>query len=236
MNHPYLQNTLFINLNHRVDRLDHVKHELNKLGIGETAERFPAIRLAHGNVGCTMSHIKCLELAKERKYPYVFICEDDIQFTNPALFLENLQKLHDSSIYWDVLVVGGNNAPPFDPVNDFCVRVYNIQTTTGYIVKESYYDTLLTNYKEGIQKLLREPEKKKQYSIDIYWKSLQSTDIWLVLIPLTVIQYCDYSDIECCQVNYSNAMLDLDKKEMMAYFMKKQQEEQRMRQLFSMNL
>ena len=183
-----------------------------------------------------MSHIKCLELAKERKYPYVFICEDDIEFTNPALFLENLQKLYDSGLYWDVLVVGGNNAPPFQQINDYCVRVYNIQTTTGYIVKECYYDTLLSNYKEGIQKLLREPENKKQYSIDIYWKSLQSKDIWLVLIPLTVIQYNDYSDIECRVVKYESAMLDLEKKELMAYFMKKQKEEEQLRKMFFMGL
>lgn len=230
----FLKHTLFINLEHRTDRLQHVTQELYKIGVDQ-AERFPAIRTASGNVGCTMSHIKCLEIAKQRNYPHIFICEDDITFTDPRVFLTSLQKLHESNIEWDVLVIGGNNAPPFQPLNEFCVRVYNVQTTTGYIVKQKYYDTLLANYKEGINLLLREPEKKNLYSIDIYWKTLQSQDVWLLLVPLTVIQYYDYSDIECRVVEYGNAMLDLDKKAMIEFLMKKQEEE-KVKQMMKMNM
>jgi len=228
----YLKHTLFINLEHRTDRLQHVTQELHKIGL-HTAERFHAIRTTAGNVGCTMSHIKCLEIAKQRNYPHIFICEDDITFTNPAVFLKSLQHVYDSKMEWDVLVIGGNNAPPFQPINEYCVRAYNVQTTTGYIVKQKYYDTLLANYKEGINLLLREPEKKTQYSIDIYWKTLQSQDVWLLLIPLTVIQYYDYSDIECRVVEYGNSMLDLDKKALIEYLMKKQ-EEDRVKQMLNM--
>lgn len=207
----WLKHTLFINLDYRVDRREHAMEEFATLGIENTVERFPAIRTTAGNVGCTMSHIKCLEIAIKRNYPHIFICEDDIHFTNPQLFQENLTKLYNDQIPWDVLVVGGNNCPPYSKINDYCVRVFNIQTTTGYIVKQCYYETLLANFKEGVKLLLRNPDMKKQYSIDIYWKSLQMTHQWLVLIPLTVTQYEDYSDIEDRQVNYSSMMLDLDK-------------------------
>ena len=40
---------------------------------------------------------------------------------------------------------------------------------------------------------------------------LQYKDQWYCLLPLTVIQYADYSDIEKKVVNYENMMLDLDK-------------------------
>ena len=62
----------------REDRLKHAKEEFKKMGIN--AQRFNAVKLASGAVGYTMSHIKCLELAKERNYDQVFIYEDDITF------------------------------------------------------------------------------------------------------------------------------------------------------------
>lgn len=230
-----LKHTLFINLDHRTDRYQHAMQEFAKIGIEGYVERFSAVRTASGNIGCTMSHIKCLETAIHRNYPYVFICEDDITFTNPELFMENLTKVYNNSnIEWDVLVVGGNTCPPFQPITDYCVRVFNVQTTTGYIVKQHYYQKLLDNFREGVNHLLREPEKKKIYSIDIYWKSLQMMDQWIIMIPLTVIQYIDYSDIEGQVVNYSGMMLDLEKKALLEY-LKKKEEENKMKQFFTIN-
>jgi GR25 family glycosyltransferase involved in LPS biosynthesis len=221
-----LKNILYINLDHRTDRREHVIEEFKKIGI-EGIERFPAVKMGLGNIGCTFSHIRCLELAKMRDWDQVFICEDDITFVNPELFLSNLRKFVSSGISWDVLVIGGNNAPPFIPINDFCVRVQNIQTTTGYIVKKEYYDTLLSNFKEGVALLIREPDKKKQFSIDIYWKSLQSRDRWYLLIPLSVIQYYDYSDIEEKVMDYGKMMLDLDKRELIEMLRKEEEKKRR---------
>lgn len=222
-----IANTIFINLQHRTDRLQHISEEFKKINIGGTLniQRFNAVKTESGNVGCTLSHIKCLEIAKKHSYPFVFICEDDIQFTNPTVFLENLAKfyqLHKNGLEWDVLIVGGNTCPPFQQVSDFCLRVLNVQTTTGYIVQNHYYDTLINNFKDGLQHLIREPDKKKIYSIDIYWKQLQNIHNWFITIPLTVNQYHDYSDIEQRVVDYTNVMLDLEKKELLEYFRKQQ--------------
>ena len=65
-----------------------IKNELKKIGV--EGERFNAIKTKSGFIGCT-EYIKCLEIAKERKYEEVFICEDDITFTNPTI-LENLKN------------------------------------------------------------------------------------------------------------------------------------------------
>jgi glycosyl transferase family 25 len=234
-----LQHTLFINLEHRTDRLDHVVQELKKIHV--TAERFNAIKTASGNIGCSLSHIKCLEIAKQRDYPFVFICEDDIQFTNPQVFLENLDKfysLYKTGLHWDVLIVGGNTCPPFQQINEFCVRTYNVQTTTGYIVQKHYYDKLIDNFKDGLQRLIREPHNKKIYSLDIHWKQLQAVDQWFITIPLTVNQYYDYSDIEEKVVDYTQTMLDLEKKELIAFLQKQQEKEEkekRQKNMFNMS-
>ena len=179
LNH-LLDHILYINLEHRSDRLDHLRNEFVKMGI-TNAERFPAVKMSQGNVGCTISHIRCLELAKSRGWPHVFICEDDITFTNPSVLKNSLEKFVESGIDWDVVVIGGNNCPPYIPVADFCARVTNVQTTTGYIVKNRYYDVLLNNFRTGLENLMREPERRKEFSLDIYWKHLQMSDRWFMI-------------------------------------------------------
>lgn len=214
-----LNHVLFINLEHRKDRLKHIKNEFKQINITQY-ERFPAIKTTSGAIGCTLSHIRCIEIAKERNYPHVFICEDDITFTNAPLFKENLGKFAVSNIQWDVIIVAGNNCPPFvyhtlsDGNNaDYCVKVLNCQTTTGYIVNQHYYDVLLQNFREGLEKLMRNPDNKPEYAIDMYWKHLQIKDHWYLITPLTVTQYADYSDIENRYTDYKDALLDIDKVE-----------------------
>ena len=205
-----IKNCLYINLSNRVDRKEHVEKELAKIGI--QFERFNAIKLPNGAIGCSMSHLKCLQTAKEMGWSHVFVCEDDIQFLDPELFKNQLGhffKNHTDD--WDVLLVAGNNMPPYLPVDDTCVQVKQCQTTTGYIVKQHYYDTLIENFKLGIQYLMREPHKHTLYAIDKYWFFLQQRDRWFLIVPLTVVQRTDYSDIEKRMVNYKRTMTDLDK-------------------------
>jgi GR25 family glycosyltransferase involved in LPS biosynthesis len=203
-------NTLFINLEHRTDRLESVNKELAKVGI--TGERFNAIKTKVGSIGCTMSHIKCLEIAKERNYEYVFICEDDICFLRPDILKHSIQQFYENTtIEWDVLLIGGNNVPPYEKTTEYCIRVSNCQTTTGYITKKSYYDTLISNFRDSVKNLIREPANHREYALDMYWKRLQRIDRWYMLFPFTVVQLDGYSDIENRVVDYRGLMLDVDK-------------------------
>jgi len=204
------KNVYYINLEHRTDRKDHVTKELAILGI-KCATRFNAIRNQNGAIGCTLSHIKVLQDAQKNGLPYIMIVEDDIQFTKPELFKDQLNGLLQSKESWDVILIAGNNLPPYRKVNDFCVQVVQCQTTTGYIVKADYYETLINNMKEGLVKLMKEPHRHFLYAIDKYWFFLQQRDKWLLITPLTVVQRVDYSDIERRMTNYRKAMTDLDK-------------------------
>jgi hypothetical protein len=119
-----------------------------------------------------------------------------------------------------MLIIGGNNVPPYQKVNDYCVRVLNCQTTTGYIIKNTYYETLLANFKESSQQLMKNQTEqgKKQFALDIYWKRLQIQDFWYMIIPPTVTQYENYSDIEERNTDYKHLMLDMDKEWYFAQF------------------
>jgi glycosyl transferase family 25 len=200
---------MYINLERRPDRKMHVINELKKVGV-EDPICFKAIELENGALGCSMSHLKCVENAKKNNYDYVLICEDDVEFLDPPLFLNQLNLFFESNMIWDVLLIAGNNMIPYLPVNSSCIKIFNCQTTTGYIVKKEYYDKLIHHFKTGIQKFIKDPTNIS-YRIDKYWFELQREDKWYLLIPLSVVQKEDYSDIEKRVTNFKKYMLDYNK-------------------------
>jgi glycosyl transferase family 25 len=223
-----IKHAFYINLLSRPDRKQHVENQLKSIGIH--ADRFNAIKMQNGAIGCSMSHLKIIETAKSNNWEHVLIVEDDILFTNPSLFKNQFNKFLSNNKDFDVVLIAGNNMPPFTKMDDTCVKVSRCQTTTGYLVQQHYYDTLIKNYKEGILYLMKEPNNHRIYAIDKYWFKLQATDNWLLIIPLSVTQREDYSDIEKRPTNYSPAMLDLDK----VAFFKRQQELASLRNLYNL--
>jgi glycosyl transferase family 25 len=206
-----IKNAFYINLEHRKDRKEHVEQQLNNIGI--KAERFNAIKLDQGAVGCSLSHLKCLENALKNEWDHVLICEDDITFLNPSLFINQLNYFLENieTKSWDVVLLGGNIIPPYQNINKSCVKVSKCQTTTGYIVQKHYIPILIANIKEGVNNLIKNPTKHVFYAIDKYWFSLQQRDNWFLIIPLTVTQKPGYSDIEKKNTDYQNIMKDINK-------------------------
>lgn len=209
-----IQNTFYINLSHRIDRKEHVEQELNKIGI-LNVNRFEAINNENGAIGCSMSHLKILQNAISNKLGHVLIIEDDITFLEPEVFKKQFRKfmeLHGKQ--WDVVLFAGNNMPPYETIDNTCVKVTRCQTTTGYLVNGHYLRILADNIKRGLTHLIRNPTEHSIYAIDKYWFVLQGLGRWYLITPLTVIQREDYSDIENKITNYKNVMLDLDKEEL----------------------
>ena len=205
---------LYINLESRPDRREHLEKQLHAIGFPQQVyQRFPAISLENGRFGCSISHIKCLEIAKKNNWEHVLIVEDDIEFLDPELFKKQLNTFLASSLTneFDVLLFAGNVVPPYKKINESCVKVDRCQTTTGYLVRRHYYDTLIENIREGLNLLMKNPEKHVMYAIDKWWFQLQAKDAWYLIVPLTVTQREDYSDIEKKRTNYTRLMTDLDK-------------------------
>lgn len=222
-----IKNAFYINLTSRPDRKQHVEEQLRIMGV--TAKRFNAIKLSNGALGCSLSHLKCLETAKQNNWSHLLVVEDDIKFLDPELFKRQLNKFFVNHTNWDVVLIGGNNVPPYQKIDDTCVKVASCQTTTGYLVNGHYFDTLIENFRTGIKKLMENPESHFLYAIDKYWFNLQKIHNWYLIIPLTVTQREDYSDIEKRATNYTQVMTDLDKE----WFFKKQQQQQPQSNLIS---
>jgi GR25 family glycosyltransferase involved in LPS biosynthesis len=204
----------YINLDHRTDRKQHIENQLEQIRMTGNITRFNAIKNANGRIGCSLSHLKCLQMAKEAKWESVMILEDDILFMLPDKFVENANSFFSNKQNkWDVLLLAGNNLPPFETNDGVSIQVSHCQTTTGYIVKRHYYDALISNIKEGITKLMKEPEHHYYYAVDKYWLQLQKQDRWMLLIPIIVVQKPDYSDIEKKYTDYQRIMTSVDKSE-----------------------
>ena len=104
--------------------------------------------------------------------------------------------------------------PPYETVDETCIKVNQCQTTTGYLVNGHYIKKMVENIKMALSNLIRKPDKPSLYAIDKFWFTLQQSDTWFLIIPPTVVQREDYSDIEKKHTNYQNLMTDLDKEEM----------------------
>jgi len=207
-----IKNIFYINLETRPDRKSHFENEMKKLGW--SAARFNAIKHKFGALGCSMSHLSLLKYAKQHNLDHILIMEDDISFLYPEIFVKNLNSFLSSEKEFDVLLIAGNNMGPYEKINDYCVKIKKCQTTTGYLVKRNYYDILIDNIEQGVNYLSNNLNRLNDFAIDQYWNKLQLKDNWLLLIPLTVTQRPDYSNIEKRVINYNRVMLDLDKKEL----------------------
>lgn len=201
-----IRHAFYINL---YNRPDNVEAQLHQVGIA--AKRFGAIPYSPGHIGCSKTHLSILQMAKRHEWDYVLIVEDDISFLDPKLFIKQFNSFLTNHVDFDVVLLAGNNYPPYKRIDESCVQVTHCQTTTGYMVRRHYYSTLIANIEEGLSKLLLEPDHHREYAIDQYWGHLQRQGRWYLITPLSVTQRQDKSDIENRTTNYTHNMLDLDK-------------------------
>ena len=202
-----MENVFYINPEHRIDRKEFTENQLNALGW--KYERFNAISHKNGAIGCFLSHINVIKNAIKNKFDYCVILEDDVLFTDIANFNNHIKSILE--LEFDVFLLAGNvNKSAKKQVvdsNQNIFKISNVQTTTAYIVKSSYYERLLSNFIEGYKKLLKQPKLHNKYAVDIYWKQLQIKDRWLIKLPLTITQKASYSDIQKGYRDYESLLL-----------------------------
>lgn len=189
----------YINLAHRTDRKEELERQFSGVTDTVSLERFNAIRHEKGAIGCSLSHIACIEMAKTRGLDYVVILEDDFQLiVSPEQLVEQIKRL--LALEWDVCLLSAYVQKITDKT-DTHAKVTAAQTATAYIVRAHYYDKLLANFKQSVANLIA-GERYSTYALDQYWKQLQSVDNWIISIPLLGVQRPSFSDIEQKVVNY----------------------------------
>jgi glycosyl transferase family 25 len=185
----------YINLDEREDRKQEIETELTNYNLIENAERIKAVYTpGQGILGCTMSHLNALKLAKERNYINVLILEDDFEFTITKEELENqLTTLFEQGPEFDVCMISFNIQQSNPTEYPFLQKVIEAQTASGYIVNSCFYDQLINLYEWAIP-LLEQTREHWNYANDQCWKRLQPTSNWYAFTTRCGKQRPGYSD------------------------------------------
>jgi len=191
----HISKIFYINLDERSDRKEEIETELTTYDLLDHSERIQAFYTpGQGILGCTMSHLKALKLAKERKYKNVLILEDDFQFTITKEELDNqLTALFEQGPEFDVCMISFNIQQSIPTEYPFLQKVIKAQTASGYIVSESFYDSIIELYEWAIP-LLDQTREHWNYANDQCWKLLQPNSNWYAFTNRCGKQRPGYSD------------------------------------------
>lgn len=211
--HRKIAKVVYINLKHRTDRNELIQPELRKIFDEDQIIRFEAIHTRRGGIGCGKSHIGVLEYAIRENLENILIIEDDFKFTQPPeIVLEQIEKLFTSfdvsvpmstsfdvsvplSASFDVCFFSGNILQASEFPGTSFLRVWEAQTTSGYLVNKKFYHTLLQNFKESVSILERNYRTYLHSAIDQHWKRLMIPHVFISFHPLVGMQREGFSDI-----------------------------------------
>jgi len=191
MNH--IDKVVYINLNKRTDRRQHIETLLEQYDIPYT--RFDAIEHSMGLYGCGQSHLAVLKLARDNGWRNVMILEDDILFNLPKQdFEQDLSKLFEQGPEFDVCMLDINlqRSEPATPY-DWLIRVRYAHCAGAYIVKQHYYQKLIDLYEWALP-LLLQTGMHWVYANDAVWGELQEKDRWYTFKEQVCRQMPGYSD------------------------------------------
>jgi len=192
-------NPIYINLESRIDRRNHIEREILRMGFKKFT-RFAAVRRKLGILGCNISHRDIIASAIKSKKEFVFIIEDDAKFVCSRRSLDKTITSFLNNSKADVLCLGNNVLDKPILFEKRLKRTRNTQTTSCYIMKNRVFESYLTTLNHGIS--LIENGSPERGAIDIVWKDLQ--DLYAFVIPKNkmVIQMSSYSDITKSQAQY----------------------------------
>ena len=178
--------TVVINLDDRTDRMREVGEEFG--GWPVRVERVSAVRRKPGWKGCSASHLKCLQLAKDRGLPWILILEDDCVLKPDAArrFTELLPFLWSTRDRWDMFNGGVTILKHHTRIS----RTPNIHEVRGYatnfyLVHQGAYDRILDSHP-------KDPSDFKE-PIDVHYA--KTFRIWTT-VPYLAAQRPGTSDVE----------------------------------------
>jgi hypothetical protein len=173
---------LVINLDNRTDKWEQIQKDFQDWPV--KVERVSAVKYDPGWKGCYLSHLKCVKIAKERKYPWVLYLEDDCMLMPDAKqrFTKLLPFLWDVRQHWDFFMGGLTGVTGCGLVN----QEQNMFIAQGFgahfcLIHSNTYDRI-------IDIMDFEPDEP----CDSLYRS--NMRLWITL-PFIAKQYAGHSDI-----------------------------------------
>jgi len=185
----------FINLDHRVDRLQETSEELKRMGIGD-ATRIRAIKRKNGHLGASLSHAKALATCQKVDNPLSMVLEDDAKFLCTSGELFDLLSAFARDPALDVLLLGNNPWTKPIAVSGRFALTDDSSSAGGYVVKPHAIAPILRSHQKSAADLTRGLSPNTA-ALDQLWKSVQKRQlIFCVPRKLVFIQRESFSDIQ----------------------------------------
>jgi GR25 family glycosyltransferase involved in LPS biosynthesis len=178
-----------INLDNRTDLKSHILTEMTKLP-QVSYEIVSAIR--DESKTCFLSHLKCIQRAKDNNLPYVLILEDDAIFTEDCIEIFDRALTEVQTRQWDMLYLGANLNSNAYKITPTLVKLSGAYTTHAYIVHEQFYDTIL-NLQLDVE-------------IDVCYTKLMPDNNIYMCNPMIAYQLPSYSDLQDGFRDYNEAI------------------------------
>ncbi len=175
-----------INLNKRTDRWENIQKNFSDPYFNLI--RVEAVEHKKGWVGCFMSHKKCLEIAKEKNLPYIFVIEDDCIPFEPSNFIVRLKKIvnyletHDD---WNIMIGSTASTKPsfYDKIIPFDENDYFVEFNSAFMTHMVFYNKNIYDF--FLNEEITSP-------IDQFWHRKIKA---LIPVPFIAKQYPNFSDI-----------------------------------------
>lgn len=193
----------YINLDYRIDRNSEILEWLDESGFpDEKVHRISAVHIpGRGHLGCLLSHIKVIDEFLKTSESYAIILEDDFTPLDQTTIWKSVQRVIDDKVPFDMIMLAYNVlvSEPLDGI-EYLHKVKASLTSSGYIVSREFARKLLLNFKDAVEKLVKEEsethQKTKHYCLDQHWQTLMPTSRWYCFYPRLGRQSDSYSDIE----------------------------------------
>jgi len=189
-----LDSIIYINLENREDRKELLMKELESINTDMSkVQKVNGIFIPkNGHKGCVQSHVIALKLIKMNNWNQALILEDDAQLNiEPKIFNKIIEKainiLDKNDPDWNVIMLATayKNATPtydlYDTPKITLDRLHKANTSSAYIIKNSYVDKLLTlfeNCNENMSPNNLSGDNYENWALDQKWMSLQEKDKW----------------------------------------------------------
>jgi GR25 family glycosyltransferase involved in LPS biosynthesis len=155
----------YINLDYKLERNEKTKQELEKYNLQYLVERVSAVAAFNETIkceygsddwkkcvdGCTQSHLKIINEAKEKNYERILVFEDDIYFYNGGFthsidIIESaINEIKDKD--WEILYLGGALLDDtITQVDKHLIEVERMNGAHAYILNHTAYDILINRY------------------------------------------------------------------------------------------
>lgn len=193
-----------INLARRGDRWANCERQFRQFGF-TAIQRFEACAdmidesgRVNGNLGCTTSHRKLLDLQIANAWPFMFVLEDDFSIIYHDFHERWDRFAAELPATWDMCYLGaGYGEPPIARVSQHVIRAGRLLTTSSYGI------TLAMARKMA-------PSITGVGPIDSLYGGFHRDNEVYIISPRCVVQFPNYSDLQERDSGNAQSMLTRD--------------------------